>query len=132
MNNADWWAQKLAQQTPQAPVGRPAGLPPMPPSQQPMAVMPQFQPQAAPTNATAQSASQTDTCPNCGSSNYMAVAGTKPRCLDCGYPVEQSGSRFGSLTGARVEGSVKTATGNNTQSNWSPIPEGYNPDGSKK
>jgi ribosomal protein S27AE len=131
MNNADWWAQRLAQQ-PQQPVGRPDPTPTMPPSQQPMAGMPQFQQQAAPTNATAQSASQTTSCPDCGSSNFMAVAGAKPRCFDCGYPTEQSGSRYGSLTGAKVQGSAKQATGNNPTSNWSPIPAGYNADGSKQ
>ena len=118
MNNADWWAQRLAQQQPQAPVGRPANMPPMPPSQQPMQAMPSFQP-AAPSERAA-SARQTATCPECGSANYMAVQNAAPRCYDCGYPISQSGSRYGSLTGAHVEGSAKQAAGNNVQSNWNP------------
>ena len=118
MNNADWWANKLAGTTPAAPVGRPANLPPMPPSQQPMAVMPNFQP----TQPSIQlpSMSQTATCPDCGSANYMAVQNTAPRCLDCGYPIQQSGSRYGSLTGANVEGPVQAATGNDSTNNWNP------------
>lgn len=119
MSNADWWAAKLAQQNPNvAPqVGRPVNMPPMPPSQQPMAPMPQFQVQAP---SRAQSASQVASCPDCGSSNYMAVANAAPRCYDCGYPIQQSGSRYGNLAGAHVEGSAKQATGNDIQSNWNP------------
>lgn len=122
MNNADWWAQRLAQQQPQAPQGRPTNLPPMPPSQQPMQVMPSFQPavQESLSAERAQSSKQTQTCPECSSANYMAVQNAAPRCYDCGYPIAQSGSRYGSLTGAHVEGATKQATGNNPTSNWNP------------
>jgi hypothetical protein len=34
--------------------------------------------------------------------------------------LEQSGSRFGSLTGARVEGTTKAAAGNDATNNWNP------------
>jgi ribosomal protein S27AE len=113
MNNASWWAAKLNPQTsPQMP-------PLIPPSQQPMAAMPTFQPQ--PPQSKAQSAKQVATCPECGSGNYMAPSPQiAPRCYDCGYPVQQSGSHYGSLTGAVVEGSAKAAHGNDTQSNWNP------------
>lgn len=120
MSNADWWASKLANTQPQAPVGRPTNLPPMPPSQQPMQVMPSFQQAQTPSTERAASSKQTATCPECGSGNYMAVANAAPRCYDCGYPISQSGSRYGSLTGAHVEGAAKQASGNNTQSNWNP------------
>lgn len=123
MSNADWWAQRLAQQPqqPQAPVGRPANNLPMPPSQQPMAAMPSFQAQTqASSTERAQSAKQTATCPECGSGNYMAVANAAPRCYDCGYPISQSGSRYGTLTGAHVEGAAKASIGNNPTSNWNP------------
>jgi len=119
MSNADWWAARLAG-TPaqqQAPVGRPMDMPPMPPSQQPMQPMPSFQ---APQAERAQSAKQTATCPECGSVNYMAIQNAAPRCYDCGYPISQSGSRYGNLTGAHVEGSAKAAAGNNPTSNWNP------------
>lgn len=117
MSNADWWAQKLAQNNPAPQVGRPANMPPMPPSQQPMAPMPSFQPQST---RQAPSASQTATCPDCGSGNYFAIQNSAPRCYDCGYPIQQSGSRFGSLTGAHVEGATKQATGNDTSGGYNP------------
>jgi hypothetical protein len=116
MSNANWWADKLGQQTP-AQQPRPTNLP-MPPSQQPMT---QFVPQqpSAPLSK-AQSAAQTQSCPNCSSNNYMSVAGAKLRCYDCGYPLEQSGSRYGSLTGAKVEGTTKSARGNDATNNFNP------------
>lgn len=120
MSNADWWAKKLAESNPQpSQQTRPANMVPMPPSQQPLPQMPAFQPSANPAER-AQSASQTATCPDCGSGNYFSVQNAAPRCYDCGYPVQQSGSRYGSLAGAHVEGATQQATGNSTQSNWNP------------
>ena len=116
MNNADWWAKKLGNPQPQQ-QGRSDPTPAMPPSQQPMAVMPNFQ---RPQTERAQSAKQTATCPDCGSSNYMAIQNAAPRCFDCGYPLEQSGSRFGNLAGAHVEGSARQASGNDSTNNWNP------------
>jgi ribosomal protein L37E len=120
VSNADWWAKQLGAQ-PQAPQQVPVAAPrpannPMPPSQQPMTQFQQPQQQAS----RAQSASQTATCPECGGTNYMSVQKAAARCYDCGYPLSQSGSRYGSLTGAKVEGNVKSAIGNDTQSNWNP------------
>lgn len=123
MSNADWWAKQLGAQ-PQAPQQQVPVAPPrqmnnpMPPSQQPMT---QFQPVPPPQPASrAQSASQTASCPECGGTNYLAVQNATPRCYDCGYPISQSGSRYGSLTGAKVEGAAKSAIGNDVQSNWNP------------
>lgn len=115
MSNADWWAKQLNIK----PAPAPADIP-MPPSQQPMAKFPTPQPQPQQTATRAQSAAQTQTCPDCGSSNYMSVAGAAPRCYDCGYPIQQAGSKYGSLTGAHVEGPTKAAQGNDVQSNWNP------------
>ena len=121
VSNADWWAKQLGAQ-PQAPQQQvPVAAPrqvnnPMPPSQQPMAQFQQPQQQAS----RAQSASQTASCPECGGTNYMSVQKAAARCYDCGYPLSQSGSRYGSLTGAKFEGSVKSAIGNDAQSNWNP------------
>lgn len=120
MSNADWWARKLGAPAPAAPpAARPAAMPSLvPPTQQPMAPMPQFQQQ---TPVQAASAQQTETCPSCGSANYMRpTPQIALRCYDCGYPVEQSGSRFGALTGAKVEGSVQQSRGNDPVSNWNP------------
>jgi len=117
MSNADWFARKLGNPQPVS-QGRPSNMPPMPPSQQPMAPMPTFQ---QPQASKAQSANQTATCPDCGSSNYMApTPQIALRCYDCGYPVQQSGSRYGSLAGAHTEGAAKAATGNDSTSNWNP------------
>lgn len=115
MTNADWWAKKLGTQ-PQ-PQSRPADNP-MPPSQQPMTPYVPPQPQQPATKAM--SANQTALCPNCSSTNYMSINNAAPRCYDCGYPLEQSGSKYGSLAGAKVEGSTKAATGNDSTSNWNP------------
>ena len=132
MSNANWWAKQLGTQPQQqAPAPRPVNNP-MPPSQQPMTpyIPPQ---QQAPSATTAQSAAQTNRCPECGGNNYMTPQpNIALRCYDCGYPISQSGSRYGALTGAKVEGAAKGAIGNNPQSGWNPMPAGYNPDGTKQ
>lgn len=117
MSSADWWAKKLQQQQPPAPPQRTESIP-QAPSQIPMTQMPSFT-QDNPA-AKAQSAALTDTCPSCGSANYFSIQNTTPRCYDCGYPIEQSGSRYGSLTGANVIGDPKTARGNDPTSNYNP------------
>lgn len=128
MNNADWWASKLNNTTPAPQQGRPLNIPTSP-SQVPMQQMPSFQ-QAPPTKA--QSANQVATCPDCGSNNYMSPSPQiAPRCTDCGYPVQQSGSRYGSLAGSHVDGTIKQAVGNSSTSGFSMIPEGYNANGQK-
>ncbi len=114
---SDWWSKKLG--TPQVPQPRPVNNP-MPPSQQPMT--PYTPPQPIQETPKAQSANQQALCPNCGSTNFMSVSSAAPRCFDCGYPQEQSGSKYGQLQGAKVEGSAKPAFGssNNPTSNWNP------------
>ena len=114
---SDFWAKKLGMQ-PEQPQQRQST--PMPPSQQPMTQMPQPVQQAPRTPAGVRSASQTATCPDCGSDKYMSVQGAKARCMDCGYPIEQSGGRFGALTGAQVVGNAKEARGNDTTNNYNP------------
>lgn len=117
MTNADWWAKQLGvKPTPQS-VPQQANMP-MPPSQQPMT--PYVPPQPQVQQSRAQSAAQTQRCPECNGTNYMAVQNAAPRCYDCGYPLQQSGSRYGALTGANVEGPTKQSTGNDIQSNWNP------------
>jgi hypothetical protein len=116
MNNADWWSKKLNNLPQQPQVTRPDPTPPMPPSQRPMAPMPAFQQPQTPVQA--QSAFQNDSCPDCRSSNYFSVQNARPRCFDCGYPTEQSGSRYGSLAGASVDGPVKSSLGNDASGNW--------------
>lgn len=116
MSSADWWAKQLGNNTP-PPAQRVANNP-MPPSQQPMT--PYTPPQQQQPASKAQSASQVQSCPECGGNNYMSVQNAAPRCYDCGYPIQQSGSRYGALTGAKVEGNAKASIGNDTASNWNP------------
>lgn len=130
MNNADWWAKQLGTQPQVNQQQRPMNMP-TPPSQQPMTpyIAPQQQP---PTPTKAQSVSQSTNCPECGGNNYMTPrSDIALRCYDCGYPLNQSGSRYGALTGARIEGSVKGALGNST-GGFSMMPDGYNADGTKQ
>lgn len=118
MSNADWWAKQLGvKPTPQAAPPQQPNMP-MPPSQQPMTQYVPPQPQTPSSRAL--SAQQNQSCPNCNSANYMSVNGAKLRCYDCGYPLEQSGSKYGSLTGAKVVGDAKSARGNDSSNNWNP------------
>ena len=119
-SNADWFAKKLGQQ-PAPQQGRPNPTPPMPPSQVPLAPMPQQFQQIQDPARLAQSASQVQSCPDCGSGNYMSPSATIAlRCYDCGYPISQSGSKYGSLSTARVDGGTSMAQGNNTTNNYNP------------
>lgn len=120
MGNAEWFAKKLQQQQPPAPPARVQSVP-QAPSQVPMT---QFEQPNQPSEVTAaqkaHSASQTQTCPDCGSDKYFGFNGSRPRCYECGYPMEQSGSRYGSLTGAQVIGDTKGARGNDATNNYNP------------
>jgi ribosomal protein S27AE len=119
MSNADWWSRQLNGNNP-VPQGRPNIAPMAPPSQVPMSPMPTFQSPSPNPAERAQSARQNDSCPDCGSGNFFAIQNAAARGYDCGYPISQSGSRLGNLTGAHVEGAAQQASGNNSQSNWNP------------
>lgn len=110
----DWWAKKLAN-----PQTTPRDIPQAPPSQTPMT---RFEPSAPAQDpaSKAQSAKQNEACPDCGSANYFGFQNSKPRCYECGYPMEQSGSKYGSLTGARVVGNAGGARGNDPTNNYNP------------
>lgn len=90
MSNADWFARKM---------GNPVPVPVQPQQQPPQYVAPQpatyvapSQPQYPPSQ---QMTPQAPRCPGCGSENYGSVQGTRARCYDCGYPIQQSGSGLG-------------------------------------
>jgi len=117
VTNSDWWAKKLQEQQPTPPSARTQSIP-QAPSQVPMTAYQAPVPQQ-PT-VKAQSASQTTLCPDCGSDKYFGFNGSKPRCYECGYPMEQSGSKYGSLTGAQVVGDTKGARGNDATNNYNP------------
>jgi ribosomal protein L37E len=115
-SNEDWFAKKLGQQNvPQQ--GRPNPTPAMPPSQQPLPPMPQFQQTAPPAPPSSFAVA---TCPDCGSGNYAGSNNNQARCFDCGYPVSQSGSKYGGLSTARIEGGIGEAMGNNKSNNYNP------------
>jgi hypothetical protein len=50
----------------------------------------------------------------------MSIQNATARCFDCGYPLEQSGSKYGQLAGAKVEGNAGQARGNDATNNWNP------------
>lgn len=94
--SSDWWAKKLGGQA-----SRPSTPPTAPPSQVPVRVSLQqahgipvnYDPEQDTLVTKAQSARQTDHCPECMSENYMSAPGSQyRRCYDCGYPIVQSGS----------------------------------------
>lgn len=88
MSSSDWWARKLGTPVQPAPV-----MPQVPLAQpQPAVYVQPQQPQYPPSQ---QVVPQSPRCPGCGSGNYGGPSGYKPRCYDCGYPIEQSGSGLG-------------------------------------
>jgi hypothetical protein len=96
----DWWSKKLNTQ----PVAQPK-----PVLQQPQ---PQYQPAPEPQYPPSQGIQMTPRCPGCGSSNYVGADNTRPRCYDCGYPIQQSGSGVGTgIVGStpRADGPVQAA-----------------------
>jgi hypothetical protein len=98
MSNS-WWANKLGTQAPTQ------GSSPlvMPPS---AAAMTPYQPPRLP-QTTAPASAMAARCPNCSSGNYGGnTMESRPRCYDCGYPLQQSGS---GVPGARIptEGPVQ-------------------------
>jgi len=89
--SSNWWANKLGT-TPQP-------QQPNMPQQQPVYQQP-VQQQSYPTSQ--QTVPVTPRCPGCNSGNYGGTAESRPRCYDCGYPIQQSGS--GSGTGIVGQG----------------------------
>jgi len=82
---SDWWSKKLGNPVPQVPAPQVPLAQPQPTFQQP--VQPQYPP--------SQQIQMTPRCPGCGSSNYGGTPESRPRCYDCGYPIQQSGSGVG-------------------------------------
>lgn len=99
-----WWEKKLGAPAPQQPVAPaatqyPVSTPPAPVYQQPVQNTPPVQHNPTPR------------CPGCGSGNYGGTAESRPRCYDCGYPLQQSGSGVGTgiQTGQQSGGPVAPA-----------------------
>lgn len=83
--STNWWAKKLGTPVPQSPA-------PQAPLQQPQ---PTYQQPAQSQYPPSQQIQMTPRCPGCGSGNYGGTGDTRPRCYDCGYPIQQSGSGVG-------------------------------------
>jgi hypothetical protein len=107
--SSNWWADKLgAQQQPAAPRSvtpqQPTSYPPT--QQQPPYLPPEVRNHQLPISATTASR-----CPGCGSGNYTGGGENKPRCYDCGYPIQQSGSGIGKgiMGGPQASGPAQPA-----------------------
>jgi len=104
----DWWANKLGTpqpaqpQVPLAPV--PQQYTPQTPAYPPQPVQPAQYPPS-------QQIQTTPRCPGCGSGNYAGGEGSRARCYDCGYPIQQSGSGVGKgiVGGPQATGPVQPA-----------------------
>ena len=100
MPSSDWYKKRFA-------AGVPARETDVSPAY-PTAAPSQAQPATAHYQRPTLSSLQTDHCPACVSTNYMAAPGTQfKRCFDCGYPVVQAGTGVG---GAASDGTVHKAT----------------------
>lgn len=132
--SSSWWADKLGapktNQTPevplvqQTPVVQPGVTPQYPvytpnqtypPVNQPPTYNPELVGRTLPASAMAPSK-----CPNCSSGNYGKMTPeTAPRCYDCGYPIQQSGS---GMPGVRVpsNGSTQATKQVSTSNNFNP------------
>jgi len=94
MSSSNWWAKQLGTNPP-AP--RPVSPPEVSGTHQPQMPAVPLPQSYAPTPNYPQVPQQqlAPVCPSCRSGNYGGPAGYKPRCYDCGYPIEQSGSGLG-------------------------------------
>lgn len=70
---------------------------------------------------------ETASCPECGGNNFFSRAqgivrgpAPAPQCFDCGYPLVQSGSGAGSLSGAAASGSTRPAKQVGDGGGWHP------------
>jgi hypothetical protein len=98
MSSSNWWANKLGNNNPgPRPSTPPVSAPPRQQvtvtSQQAHGMPVEYDAERDALTSKAQSARQTDQCPECMSGNFFAAPGSQyRRCYDCGYPVMQSGS----------------------------------------
>jgi len=119
MSNANWWAKQLGGQPAARPVqpqtpNQPQAYPPT--TQQPAYQPPEVQQHTLPASAT-----NALRCPGCGSGNYGSDGQTKPRCYDCGYPIQQSGSGVGKgITGGPQASGPATPAVQVQAGGWNP------------
>lgn len=104
-----WWEKKL---------GTPGVRPPAV-QQQPYVPQPQ-QPQQPVQYTPPVQHTQSPRCPGCGSSNYGGTAESRPRCYDCGYPIQQSGSGVVGVQMPSSQGPTQAAKQVSTANNFNP------------
>ena len=111
---SDWWTKKLTNQNPQ----QPATYQPTPPVVQPAPMT-----HTPSGNRLPQSAMNASACPNCSSGNYgRSTPESRPRCYDCGYPIQQSGSGAPGVN-VPTSGPVQSAKQVSTSSSFSMTPQ---------
>lgn len=111
MMSSNWWANKITVNPAATPVPR-SSVPPT--TQQPAYVPPELRDRALPQSATSMAR-----CPSCNSQNYGGYMDSRPRCYDCGYPIQQTGS---GTTGVSVplSGPTQAAKQVSTENNYNP------------
>jgi hypothetical protein len=107
MMSSNWWASKLNTGQPVKP-----SIPPT--TTQPAYLPPELQERKLPASATTASR-----CPNCSSQNYGGTPDTRPRCYDCGYPIQQTGSGTAGVS-VPLEGPTQAAKQVSTENNFNP------------
>ena len=124
MTSSDWFAKKLGGQ---APVQQQAPVQPVYVAPQPAQYQQPAQPQYPPAQ---QMTPQAPRCPGCGSDNYGGSGNLRPRCYDCGYPIQQSGSGLGKGIIGQGGGGGKASPSKQVQAGgFNPTPS-IGPDGS--
>jgi hypothetical protein len=108
MMSSNWWANKLSNN----PNPIQSSVPPV--TTQPAYIPPEVRDHKLPASAT--SASR---CPNCSSQNYGGTGDTRPRCYDCGYPIQQTGSGTAGIS-VPLEGPTQPAKQVSTENNFNP------------
>ena len=110
--SSSWWDKKLGVPQAPAPTTQPSYIPqPTSYPQQGPVQLPPSQSYPPPTPAIPMGTR----CPSCGSGNYVGGhagvgQGTRERCFDCGYPIQQSGSGLGKgISGPRASGPATPA-----------------------
>lgn len=104
-----WWEKKL---------GTPAVR--LPDVQQQPYVPPTINVGQQSTPPVQQNHIPTPRCPGCGSSNYGGTAESRPRCYDCGYPIQQSGSGVVGVQMPQAQGPTQASKQVSTSNNFNP------------
>lgn len=109
--SSNWWASKITGNQTAKPLTV-SSVPPTTP--QPVYLPPEVRDHKLPQSATTVSH-----CPGCNSQNYSGAENSRPRCYDCGYPLQQTGSGMKGMS-VPMEGPTKAAKQVSTENNFNP------------